>query len=124
MSYRELHSLGEFNLAGAKNINILIGFRRRDVMDFYDDSGKPVHVDACYFVYRITNSVRESNIFGAVPKELKVSVEDFADIFGSEAEFMEKWAFRPVILNMDTDAKNNKLILYGCEFTSRYDIKK
>ena len=72
---------------------------------------------------RITNSSNGDGTYGFVCKEIKVGVNDFKEIFESEINFMREWAFCPVMLELDTDDRDKKLVLYGCTKHSRFNKK-
>lgn len=121
---RDLSNLSEFNLKDAKNVNILVGCIYKGAMNFANEKGQEVNIEPHYILHRVTNCVREKSTYGYINKEVKVSVEDFKDIFGNEVNFLNEWIFRPVVLGLDTDDRDKKLILYTCEVSHRYDIKK
>lgn len=120
---RDLSNLCEFNLKEGRNVNILVGVLHKDKMTFKNESGQTVNIDEHYLVQRITNSSNGTGTCGFVCKEIKVGIEDFKEIFIDEVNFMKEWAFCPVMLELDTDDKDKKLVLYGCSKSTRFSKK-
>jgi hypothetical protein len=123
--HRSISNLAEFNLVDAKNLNILTGYYHKNELNFTDkDTGKPVHIPEKYVIYRLTNSFKDADLGGFIVKAIELTSEQFGDFFENEEKFLSEWIFYPVLLDLDTDANNKKIVLNYVEKTNRYNIKK